>query len=88
MLVAIGRGGTAPAVREAAPRATPADPLQQAILEVLGGGPASLNELVARLDASVAAASEALIALEGAAEIVRSGPWYERTGASADGGRR
>lgn len=74
------RGGAGPA---------PPPGLAGAVLQVLGGGPASLEELVGRVDAPMAEVASTLVRLEVDGHVVTTHGWFElgARGAAALGAR-
>lgn len=83
VLVAIGLGGARPVIAalDAPPAAAGVSPEAGRILELLEANPQTLGELVLAGAVGVDAASLALVELEQAGLVVRSGAWFERTGA-------
>lgn len=79
--------GRAAAGRVDRPSALLGDPVAQAILEHLDGGPATLGELANRCAASLDEVALALARLEGEGLIATSGGWFERRLPSGAGSR-
>ncbi|HWJ61745.1 MAG TPA: DNA-processing protein DprA [Acidimicrobiales bacterium] len=80
VLVAIGMGGCEPVGhRDEAAAPAPISHLAARVLEVLEPGPSTLGELVVACAAGIEATSTALVELEVAGHIARSGGWFERT---------
>jgi DNA processing protein len=93
VLVAIGLGGLdAPAAdRSPSSRRTKVSPGAQQVLEALEAGPRTFGELILAGSLDLDEASAALVELEQAELVVRSGGWFERSNhaatASAQGPR-
>jgi DNA processing protein len=92
VLVAIGCGGRAPLV-DAPTSPIPMPSISEAAARVLGdldANPRTLGELVLAGGSDLEGVSSALAELEAAGLVVRSGAWFERSGAAgaATGGGR
>lgn len=86
ILVAIGRGGTSVAPARRGPPAGEHDPLRRRVLAVLGVDPLSLDEVIDRTGLVLTEVASALVDLETAGAVVRSGSWFERVGRSVPSG--
>jgi DNA processing protein len=81
VLVAIGCGGRSPArAPERAPARPALSPVAERLFEALAANPQTLGELVLVGPTRLEEASGALVELEQAGLVVRSGPWFERAG--------
>ncbi len=80
VLVAIGLGGVEPAVTDrGAAAAVALSELAWSLLDDLGANPRTLGELMLGRVVDLDAASSALVELEQAGLVLRSGAWFERT---------
>lgn len=83
VLVALGLGGLEPIVARPAdhPAPAPVSELAHRLLGELDANPRTLGELVLAASVDLDAASAALVELEAAGLVARSGAWFERSGA-------